>query len=70
MTMNETSIEKFDCVRYMREARNRISAEIAEMNHEELMRWLRSYRHTDPLLASLAARARNPATRLPGGDAP
>lgn len=52
----EAHVKQFDCVGYMREARDRISAEIAGMNHDDLMRWVRSYRHSDPLLADLATR--------------
>ena len=52
----EARVKQFDCVGYMREARDRISVEIAGMNHDDLMRWVHSYRYSDPLLADLATR--------------
>ena len=58
-----TSLENFDCVRYMREARDRISVETANMGPEDLMRWLRSYRYSDPLLEKLAAHRCEPTGR-------
>ena len=58
-----TSLDNFDCVRYMREARDRISVEIANMGSEDLNRWLCSYRHSDPLLEKLAAHRREPPGR-------
>ena len=59
-----TSLENFDCVRYMREARDRISVDIANMSSEDLMRWLRSYRHSDPLVEKLVAHRCEPTGRL------
>jgi len=32
--------KRFDCVKFMREARARIDAEIKDMTHEELQTWL------------------------------
>ena len=60
--------ERFDCVDYMRNARDRISAEIATMDHGELMRWLRAYRYSDPALRRIADRLR-PRERQDGADA-
>jgi hypothetical protein len=41
----------------MRRVRDKLSAEIAEMNYDELVRWLRSRRYEDPLLQRLADKA-------------
>lgn len=40
----------FDCVRFMRDTRDEISAEIAEMSYVELTRWLRSHEFEDETL--------------------
>lgn len=45
------------CVKTAREARDRISAEIDGMSHEQLVSWLRAHRYSDPLLGRLAAKA-------------
>ena len=55
--MNDTTSKKFDCVQNMREIRDRISSEIANMSHEELIKWLRGHRYTDPLLKKLSEKA-------------
>jgi hypothetical protein len=54
----EPAEKSFDCVEYMRRERNRISAEIATMDHRELVQWLRSFRYSDPALQRLADRLR------------
>ena len=54
----EPAEKRFDCVEYMRRERDRISAEIATMDHRELVRWLRSFRYSDPALQRLADRLR------------
>ena len=54
----EPAEERFDCVEYMRRERDRISAEIATMDHRELVQWLRSFRYSDPALQRLADRLR------------
>ena len=54
----EPAEKRFDCVAYMRRERDRISAEIATMDHRELVRWLRSFRYSDPALQRLADRLR------------
>ena len=67
---------KFDCVAFMREARDRISKKMATMSREEFRHWLRSYRYSDPVLQRLAdeARSGNPRTatplRRPSSDSP
>ena len=64
----EPSTARFDCVEYMRNVRDRISAEIATMDHGELMRWLHEYRYSDPALRRLVDRLR-PRERQDGEDA-
>ena len=55
--MNEPTSKTFDCVQSMREIRDRLSAEIADMNYDELSRWLRSHQYSDPFLQRLAEKA-------------
>lgn len=55
--MSESPTKKFDCVQSMREARDRLSAEIETMTYDELVEWLRAHRYEDPLLEELAANA-------------
>jgi len=52
--MTKTTSKTFDCVREMRQTRDRLSAEIADKSYEELVRWLRSHRYADPALQRLA----------------
>ncbi len=54
----EPAGKRFDCVEYMRRERDRISAEIATMDHRELVQWLRSFRYSDPALQRLIDRLR------------
>jgi len=54
--MNETP-KTFDCVESMRQARDKLSAEIAGMSYDELVEWLRRHRYSDPLLRDLAEKA-------------
>lgn len=55
--MSELVAKTFDCVQSMRQARDRLSAEIADMSYDELASWLRGHRYADPLLQRLADRA-------------
>ncbi len=55
--MSKPSSKTLDCVRSMRQIRDRLSAEIADMNYDELSRWLRSHRYSDPFLQRLAEKA-------------
>ena len=55
--MSEPSSKTFDCVRSMRQTRDRISAEIESLSYDELVKWLRGHRYTDPLLQRLAENA-------------
>jgi len=41
----------------MRHIRDKLSAEIAEMNFDELAQWLRTQSYSDPLLQRLAEKA-------------
>jgi hypothetical protein len=65
--MSESTSKAFDCVQSMRQARDRLSAEIADMSYEELLKWLRGHRYEDPLLQRLAERA---AQRADAADRP
>ncbi|MFQ5592374.1 MAG: hypothetical protein ACE5HE_14535 [Phycisphaerae bacterium] len=55
--MSDSSSKTFDCVQHMRQARDRLSAETADMSYDELVKWLRSHRYTDPVLQRLAEKA-------------
>ena len=55
--MTRTTSKTFDCVQGMRQARDRLSAEIADKGYEDLVRWLRSHRYGDPFLQRLAEEA-------------
>jgi len=64
---SETAIKSFDCVKWTRETRDRISAEIKDMSDEELRRWLEERRPHDPFLAVLFDRKTSPkGSRAPG----
>jgi hypothetical protein len=41
----------------MRQARDKLSAEIEGMSYNELVEWLRVHRYKDPLLQGLAGKA-------------
>ena len=55
--MSEPPSKTFDCVQNMRQTRDRLSAEIAEMSYDELAHWLRAHRYADPRLQRLAEKA-------------
>ncbi len=55
--MTNPSSKTFDCVQSMRQIRDRLSAEIAEMSFDELAQWLRAHQYSDPFLQRLAERA-------------
>jgi len=55
--MSKRSSKTFDCVESMRRTRDRLSAEIADMRYDELVKWLRSHQYGDPLLQRLAEQA-------------
>ncbi len=59
--MKTEAVEKtFDCVRWARKTRDRISAEIRDMSQEELGRWFEDRRPADPFLAELFDRREAP----------
>lgn len=53
-----TPAKDFDCVQFMCEARDRITAQTASMTVEERVRLFNSRQHADPTVAKLAERAR------------
>lgn len=55
--MIDPTAKSFDCVQSMRQARDRLSAEIAGMSYDELVTWLRAHRYADPVLRRLAEMA-------------
>jgi len=55
--MSEPSSKTFDCVQSMRQIRDGLSAEIADMTYDELAQWLRAHQYSDPVLQRLAERA-------------
>ena len=57
---NERPPKKFEAVRFMREARARIDAEIAGLSAEERVRWQEARRPSDPFLAALLDRCEDP----------
>jgi len=65
--MSEHALKTFDCVQNMRQARDKLSAEIEGMTYDELVQWLRSYRYTDPVLQRIAEK---PAQQADAADRP
>ena len=57
----ENRRKSFDCVKSMREIRDRISAEIAGLSYEELRQWLDERAQKDPLFERIR--------QFPGSDA-
>lgn len=55
--MSKANSKTFDCVENMRKTRDEISKEIGTLDHDGLIRWLRSYTYSDPYLRRLADRA-------------
>ena len=56
----EAGEKAFDCVKWTRSTRDRISAEIRDMSQEELVRWFEDRRPADPFLAELFDRREAP----------
>ena len=56
----EAGEKAFDCVKWTRSTRDRISAEIRDMSQEELVRWFEDRRPADPFLAELFDRRKAP----------
>ena len=65
----EASAKAFDCVKWTRRTRDRISAEIRNMSPEELLRWIEGRRPADPFLAKLFDRRKPPTGRGAASDA-
>ena len=65
MTEARPTKKRFDCVKFMREARARIDAETAHMTIDEQVKWFNSKRYADPALDVLAARIRKSAQGRP-----
>ena len=68
--MSDLASKTFDCVQSMRQIRDRLSAEIADMSYDELVHWLRAHQYSDPSLQRLAEKAAQqaaPAARRPAG---
>jgi non-homologous end joining protein Ku len=65
MTEAPRAKRKFDCVKFMREARARITAETADMTVDERTEWFNSKRYSDPVLDELAARIRQSTQTKP-----
>jgi hypothetical protein len=64
---SKTGPQSFDCVKSMREIRNRISAEIADMSYSELSRWLDRQVRDDPFFSRIpkSRRPERPAMERP-----
>lgn len=69
MTDDIRKKKKFDCVKFMRQARARITAEIAGMTAEETVEWFNSKRYSDPALEAMAARIRKSTQDRPTDSA-
>jgi hypothetical protein len=55
--MTKYSSKTFDSVQSMRQIRDGLSAEIADMSYGELVHWLRAHQYRDPFLQGLAEKA-------------
>ena len=55
---NDKKGKTFDCVKTMREIRDRISSEIVGKTHDELVHWFHDHHYSDPVLRRLAIRSR------------
>ena len=68
--MSEQTVKTFDCVQSMRQARDRLSEEIADMSYDDLVSWLRGHRYVDLRLQRLAEKAAQQATTAALASAP
>jgi hypothetical protein len=55
--MSDPASKSFDCVQGVRQIRDRLSAEIADLSYNELIHWLRGHQYPDPFLQRLAEKA-------------
>jgi len=62
--MSKPKRKTFDCVQSTQQIRDRFGKEIENLNHDELMLWLRSHRYANPLLQRLAERAAGQAASV------
>ena len=67
--MNKDEANKnFDCVKFMREARDRISAEIADMSSGEVVNWFNSRQYAYPWSTETGERVRKSIGNPPEDD--
>ena len=66
---SEVSAKAFDCVKWTRRTRDRISAEIRNMSPDELRQWIKGRRPADPFLAELFDRRKPPTGRRASSQA-
>jgi len=66
--MSEPSSKNFDCVLSMRQIRDGLSAEIADMSYDELAEWLRAHQYSDPFLQRLSEQAHQQANSATAGS--
>ncbi len=66
--MSNPESKAFDCVQSMRQTRDRLSAEIANLTYDELVQWFRSHEYTDPFLRRLAEKAAQQAAAADGAS--
>ena len=66
--MSSSKSETFDCVQSMRQIRDRLSAEIADMSYDELAEWLRAHQYSDPFLQRLSEQAHQQANSATAGS--
>lgn len=64
--MSKPISKTFDCVQSIRQIRDRLSGEIANLTYDELVQWFRSHQYTDPFLRRLAERAAQQAAAAAG----
>ena len=65
MTDSSRAKKKFDCVKFMREARARSTAKTAHMTIDERIEYFNTRRYSDPELERLAARLRKSTQAKP-----
>ena len=64
---SENSTKSYDCVKSMREIRDRISAEIANMSYDELRQWLDAQVRQDLFFARIPQSRASDATETMQG---
>ncbi len=66
--MSEGTSKTFDCVQTMRQARDKLSAEIEHLSYDELVQWFWISKYTDPGLQRLAEKAAQQADAADGAS--